>query len=110
MVLPLSGSGKTYARSTASRTGYASVKRFVRRLKRQRPEVADGMEHPPGQEAQVDFFQGPPTFDEGRGRWLDAPLGKRATHCRRLEIEPLRLIGNVNQRSVLDHSTSAAWI
>jgi len=53
--------------------GYASVKRFVRRLKRERPEVADVLEHPPGQEAQVDFFQGRPTFDLERGRW-PAPL------------------------------------
>ena len=32
--------------------GYASVKRLVRRLKAEQPEVADVMEHPPGQEAQ----------------------------------------------------------
>ena len=37
--------------------GYASVKRFVRKLKGAHPEVADVMEHPPGHEAQVDFFQ-----------------------------------------------------
>jgi transposase len=49
--------------------GYASVKRFVRRLKRVHPEVADVLEHPPGQEAQVDFFQGPPTFQAQSGRW-----------------------------------------
>ena len=32
---------------------YASVKRFVRTVKRHRPEVAAVMEHPPGEEAQV---------------------------------------------------------
>lgn len=48
---------------------YASVKRFVRRIKRHRPEVAAVMEHPPGEEAQVDFFRGPVTLDPGSGRW-----------------------------------------
>jgi transposase len=48
--------------------GYDSVKRFVRRLKRRRPEVAAVMEHPPGEEAQVDFFQGPPTLDPDSGK------------------------------------------
>jgi hypothetical protein len=27
------------------------------------------MEHPPGEEAQVDFFQGPPTLDPDSGKW-----------------------------------------
>ena len=48
---------------------YASVKRFVRTVKRRRPEVAAVMEHPPGEEAQVDFFQGPVTLDPTIGRW-----------------------------------------
>ena len=48
---------------------YASVKRFVRTVKRRRPEVAAVMEHPPGEEAQVDFFQGPVTLDHTIGRW-----------------------------------------
>ena len=48
---------------------YASVKRFVGEIRRHRPEVAAVMEHPPGEEAQVDFFQGPVTFDpESRRR------------------------------------------
>jgi transposase len=38
---------------------YASVKRFVRRIRRHRPEVTAVMEHPPGEEGQVDFFKGP---------------------------------------------------
>jgi len=48
---------------------YASVRRYVRRLKHAQPKLVDVMEHPPGEEAQVDFFQGPPTFDEAQGRW-----------------------------------------
>ena len=42
---------------------YYSVKRFVHELKKRRPEVADVMEHPPGKEAQVDFFEGAPTLE-----------------------------------------------
>ena len=34
--------------------------------KHQHPEVADVMEHPPGEEAQVDYFKSPPPFDEAR--------------------------------------------
>ena len=48
---------------------YASVKRYVHRLKKKHPEVSGVMEHPPGREAQVDFFQGPPTLHPGEGRW-----------------------------------------
>ena len=48
---------------------YASVRRFVRRLKRQHPKLVDVLHHPPGEEGQVDFFQGPPTFDQAQGRW-----------------------------------------
>jgi len=48
---------------------YATVKRFVRLLKKRHPEVAGVMEHPPGKEAQVDFFKGPPTLHPDEGRW-----------------------------------------
>ena len=48
---------------------YASVKRFVRKVRRHRPEVAAVMEHLPGDEAQIDFFQGPVTLDPQSGRW-----------------------------------------
>jgi len=48
---------------------YASVKRFIRTVKRRRPEVAAVMEHPPGEEAQIDFFQGPVTLDPDSGKW-----------------------------------------
>ncbi len=37
--------------------GYLTVQRYVHRLKRRHPEVADRMEHPPGDEGQVDFFK-----------------------------------------------------
>jgi len=63
--------------------GYASVKRFVRRLSRQRPEVADVLEHPPGEEAQVDFFQGPPTFDGQCGRWRRPWIFRMTLSCSR---------------------------
>lgn len=37
--------------------GYLTVQRYVHRLKRRHPEVADRMEHPPGDEGQIDFFK-----------------------------------------------------
>ena len=49
--------------------GYLTVQRYVKRLKR-RGEVADHLEHPPGDEAQVDFFQSPaPVWEPRSGRW-----------------------------------------
>ncbi len=61
--------------------GYESVKRFVRRQRgRRRPEVADVLEHPPGKEAQVDYFKGPPTLDPSTGRWR-RPWVFRMTLC-----------------------------
>jgi transposase len=67
--------------------GYASVKRFVRKLKRVHPEVADVLEHPPGQEAQVDFFQGPPTFDAQRGQWRRPWIFHMTLSCSRHSYE-----------------------
>jgi len=69
---------------------YASVKRFVRTVKRRRPEVAAVMEHPPGEEAQVDFFQGPVTLDPTSGRWR-RPWVFRMTLscCRHSHEEPM---------------------
>jgi transposase len=61
--------------------GYDSVKRFVRRLKRRRPEVAAVMEHPPGEEAQVDFFQGPPTLDPDSGKWRRPWIFRMVLSC-----------------------------
>lgn len=48
---------------------YPSVKRFVHGLKKRRPDVAGVMQHPPGKEGQLDFFQGPPTLHPAEGRW-----------------------------------------
>ena len=67
--------------------GYSSVKRFVRRIKRTRPEVADVLEHPPGKEAQADFFQGPPTLDSIRGRWRRPWIFRMTLSCSRHSYE-----------------------
>jgi transposase len=48
---------------------YKSVWRFVRALEPQVPEAVVRVETPPGQEGQVDFFQGAPTFDSTTGQW-----------------------------------------
>jgi transposase len=49
--------------------GYLTVQRYVHRLKRRHPEVADRMEHLPGDEAQVDFFKSKaPVRDPRTGR------------------------------------------
>jgi len=66
---------------------YASVKRFVRTIKRRRPEVAAVMEHPPGEEAQVDFFQGPPTLDPATGRWRRPWIFRMTLSCCRHSYE-----------------------
>ena len=58
---------------------YESVKRYVREL----PDSARpaGVIHAePGEEAQVDFFQGVPTFDAGTGQWK-RPWVFRMTLC-----------------------------
>jgi transposase len=67
--------------------GYCSVKRFVRALKRRHPEVADVMEYPPGQEAQVDFFKGPPTFDGRSGQWRRPWIFRMVLSCSRHSYE-----------------------
>jgi transposase len=47
---------------------YEAVKRFVRKLPRRHRAV--GVFHSaPGEEGQVDFFQGAPTLDEASGQW-----------------------------------------
>lgn len=66
---------------------YASVKRFVRTIKHRRPEVAAVMEHPPGEEAQVDFFQGPPTLDPATGRWRRPWIFRMTLSCCRHSYE-----------------------
>lgn len=60
---------------------YDSVKRYVRHLKAARPERAVGvMHHAPGEEGQVDYFRGPPTFDGERGAY-HRPWVFRMTLC-----------------------------
>jgi len=66
---------------------YASVKRFVRSVKQRRPEVTAVMEHPPGEETQIDFFQGPPTLDPGTGRWRRPWVFRMALSCCRHSYE-----------------------
>lgn len=63
--------------------GYASVKHFVRRLKKKRPEVAGVMAHPPGKGAQVDFFQRPPTLQPTEGRWCRPWILRVTLSCSR---------------------------
>ena len=62
---------------------YTSVKRFVRRIKLARPEVADVMEHLPGEEGQVDFFQGAPTLDVKSGKWRRPWIFRMTLSCSR---------------------------
>jgi transposase len=58
---------------------YESVKRYARRLERPRRVV--GVYHSaPGEEAQVDFFRGAPTFRAERGHW-ERPWVFRMTLC-----------------------------
>jgi transposase len=58
---------------------YESVKRYVRTLAPKRR--ACGVMHSlPGEEAQVDFFQGPPTLDAKTGQWR-RPWVFRMTLC-----------------------------
>jgi transposase len=58
---------------------YESVKRYIRRL--ERPKRAVGVYFSdPGEEAQVDFFQGAPTLDAKTGRWK-RPSVFRLTLC-----------------------------
>ena len=58
---------------------YEAVKRFVRKL--QRPRRSVGVFHSaPGEEAQIDFFQGAPTLHEASGQWK-RPWVFRMTLC-----------------------------
>ncbi len=52
-------------------------------LKRRRPEVADVMEHPPGEEAQVDYFQGPSTLDATTDKWRRPWMFRMTLSCSR---------------------------
>jgi transposase len=58
---------------------YESLKRYVRKLARRRRSV--GVMHTiPGEEGQVDFFQGAPTLDAKTGQWR-RPWVFRMTLC-----------------------------
>jgi transposase len=58
---------------------YESVKRYVRQLEPERRAVGV-MTSLPGEEAQVDFFQGPPTLEARTGQWR-RPWVFRMTLC-----------------------------
>jgi len=58
---------------------YEAIKRFIRKLPRRQRTV--GVFHSaPGEEGQVDFFQGAPTLDERSGQWK-RPWVFRLTLC-----------------------------
>lgn len=63
---------------------YASVQRYVRRIRVQRPELSDVLEHPPGQEAQIDFFRSTALALDGEGKW-------RRPWVMRMKLLPARL-------------------
>ncbi len=63
--------------------GYASVQRYVRRIRVQRPEVADVMEHPPGQEGQIDFFRSAALVLDGEGKWRRSWVMRMTLSCSR---------------------------
>lgn len=64
--------------------GYLSVQRFVRCMRRRRPEVADVMEHPPGAEGQVDYFQSPaPVLNPATGKWGRPWIFRMTLSCSR---------------------------
>lgn len=48
---------------------YWSLKRFVKKLRKQKPEVCARLETPAGKEAQVDFGKGAPAFDPATGKY-----------------------------------------
>jgi transposase len=63
--------------------GYLTVQRYVRRIRRARPEVADVMEHPPGEEAQIDFFRSPALVLDGEGKWRRPWVMRMTLSCSR---------------------------
>ena len=61
---------------------YESVKRYVRKLEPERRVV--GVIHAaPGEEGQVDFFQGVPTFDATTGQWRRPWVFRMTLACSR---------------------------
>jgi transposase len=63
--------------------GYLTVQRYVRRIRRAHPEVADVMEHPPGAEAQIDFFRSPALVLDGEGKWRHPWVMRMTLSCSR---------------------------
>ena len=73
--------------------GYLTVQRYVRGLKRLRPEVADRLEHPPGEEALCGF----PHSASAPGSWardrVTALVGvgrPLRTHCLTVDWPPVK--------------------
>ena len=61
---------------------YESIKRYVRKLEPERRAV--GVIHAaPGEEGQVDFFQGAPTLDPGTGQWRRPHVFRMTLACSR---------------------------
>ena len=61
---------------------YESIKRYVRKLEPERRPV--GVIHAaPGEEGQVDFFQGAPTFDSDTGQWRRPWVFRMTLACSR---------------------------
>lgn len=73
---------------------YASVKRFVRKLcGLETPEARVVIETPPGQQAQVDYGEGPMVRDRIHGttkRQVLAMFAEEKPHLRELPVEPFR--------------------
>jgi len=68
--------------------GYLSVQRFVRGIRRRRPEVVDVMEHPPGKEGQVDYFKSPAVvLDPLTGKWRQPWVFRMTLACSRHSYE-----------------------
>src|SRR2546425_250910 len=70
--------------------GYLTVQRYVHQLKRVQPEVADRLEHPPGAEAQVDFFKSPALVLDERGRWRRPWVFRMTLSCSKHGYEEVR--------------------
>ncbi len=85
--------------------GYASIKRFARRLKGTHPEVADVMAHPPGEEAQVDFFRGPRALEPQSGQWRLPWILRVTLSCSRHSYEePMWTADRLSFLRALEHS------
>jgi transposase len=98
---------------------YNSVKRFVRKLKANAPERFDILEYLPGEEAQVDYGQGAPTFLSSEKTKKPALFVMTLKYSRksfrkvnwkadqeswcRLHEEAFRFFGGVPQYVVLDN-------